>query len=106
MIDNPPLYEGEDSFIHAIDDFIIARRKSENNPEQGSRIAEALELYIAQHPNSWLHVCGVSASRNPALNPRSSQLTLINRPSSRARTSDEEPVIHESIISRAPISEF
>lgn len=67
MINNPPLFDGEDTFIHSIDDFITARRKSENNLRHGSRIADALESRIAKHPNSWLHVCGVSASHTPAL---------------------------------------
>jgi hypothetical protein len=56
MIDNRPLFEGEDSFILSVDDFITAKRLSEYDPQRGSRIADRLESYIAKRPNSWLHV--------------------------------------------------
>jgi hypothetical protein len=56
MIDNPPLLEGEDAFIFSLDDFITARRSSENSLQHESRIADVLESCIAKYPQSRLHV--------------------------------------------------
>jgi len=81
MIDNRPLFEGEDAFILSVDDFITARRVSGYGPPHGSRLAEMLESFIAQQPRSglrlWLHhllngKTGRSRTNNPQVHHYSS----------------------------------
>lgn len=57
MIDHRPLLEGEDDFIHHINDLLSARRKDEYNSQQGSRLDGFIKTYLAGEPGSFFDVC-------------------------------------------------
>jgi hypothetical protein len=106
MIDNRPLFEGEDAFILSVDDFITARRVLGHGPGHSSMLAEKLESFVAQQPRSglrlWLHVrvCFIRSLLPPGIFEKRANKRiqhLLTGKTARSRTNN--PQVHHYSIS-------
>ena len=56
MIENRPLVEGEDDFIHHINDQVSPMKGRESASQQDNRVNDFIEKYLARTPGSIMHV--------------------------------------------------
>jgi hypothetical protein len=57
MIANRPLVQGEDDFIHHINDLVSTMAKNDYTSRGGSQINTFIEKHVVGKPGSLIHVC-------------------------------------------------
>lgn len=62
MIEKRPLVEGEDDWIHHVNDLVSTMTKGDYANKEGSQLDTFIEDHLVGEPGSFIHVCAPHTS--------------------------------------------